>query len=138
MAADDIDVLRNELSEVFDDKPLPPGWDDDWLLIPAPSLEKALPPAFEEFRETLIPEAEEEFRQAGSEGTWRSTASDMASAPYLSHIAGSFPGGPRYNWTQGTYPHRILRRFTSHIIITTAFSRQAGVASISQWRGLVN
>jgi predicted RNA binding protein YcfA (HicA-like mRNA interferase family) len=34
MAIDDLDTLRGELPEIFDDKPLPPAWEDDWLIVP--------------------------------------------------------------------------------------------------------
>jgi predicted RNA binding protein YcfA (HicA-like mRNA interferase family) len=34
MAVDDLDALRDQMPELFNDRPLPPNWDDDWLLIP--------------------------------------------------------------------------------------------------------
>jgi hypothetical protein len=34
MAVDDLDALRDQMPELFDDRPLPPNWDDDWLIIP--------------------------------------------------------------------------------------------------------
>jgi hypothetical protein len=33
MAVDDLSVLRDQLPEVFQER-LPPGWDEDWLIIP--------------------------------------------------------------------------------------------------------
>jgi hypothetical protein len=34
-------MLGRELPEVFEDRPLDSGWQDDWVLISVPSVEKA-------------------------------------------------------------------------------------------------
>lgn len=34
MAIDDLGVLRHELSEVFEERPLPNRWEDDWVFVP--------------------------------------------------------------------------------------------------------
>ncbi len=37
MAIDDLENLRKELPDLFEDLLLPPHWDDDWIFIPDPS-----------------------------------------------------------------------------------------------------
>jgi hypothetical protein len=39
MLTDRIDDLRQELPEVFEDRPSPRGWDDDWIFIPGEAPE---------------------------------------------------------------------------------------------------
>ncbi len=34
MAVNDIDTLREQPPDLFDDRQLPPGWEEDWLVIP--------------------------------------------------------------------------------------------------------
>lgn len=34
MAIDDLDTLRHQIPELFDDRPLPSNWEEDWLIIP--------------------------------------------------------------------------------------------------------
>jgi hypothetical protein len=34
MAVDDLDILRQELPEVFKDRTVPGDWEEDWLVIP--------------------------------------------------------------------------------------------------------
>lgn len=41
MAVKDIDFLRSELPDVFEDRPMPPGWDDNWLIVPIQNAEAA-------------------------------------------------------------------------------------------------
>ena len=45
MAIDDLDILRQELPEVFKDYAVPPDWEEDWLVIPIDDPEAFQPEA---------------------------------------------------------------------------------------------
>jgi predicted RNA binding protein YcfA (HicA-like mRNA interferase family) len=45
MAIDDLDILREELPEVFKDYAVPPDWEEDWLVIPIDDPEAFQPEA---------------------------------------------------------------------------------------------
>jgi hypothetical protein len=45
MAIDDLDILRQELPEVFKDHAVPPDWEEDWLVIPIDDPEAFQPEA---------------------------------------------------------------------------------------------
>ena len=46
MPTDRIQDLRRELPEAFEDLPLDPDWDEEWLFVPVPNADTALPEAF--------------------------------------------------------------------------------------------
>jgi hypothetical protein len=54
MAVDDIESLTSELPDVFAPRTLPPGWDDDWIIIPIGAPESHLPDEEESFVGQLV------------------------------------------------------------------------------------
>lgn len=43
MAVDDLDILRQEVPELFKDQVLPSGWEDDWIFVPVEDVEGVEP-----------------------------------------------------------------------------------------------
>ena len=81
MAADDLDKLRQELPDLFENLPLPPDWDEDWIFIPDW-------PEFEEL-ETRAPVAQ--------------------SLPTLPEFGGAeFPGAPSPGYAGDVYAGDII------------------------------
>jgi predicted RNA binding protein YcfA (HicA-like mRNA interferase family) len=96
MAVDDIGKLREQLPDLFKDKPLPPGWEEDWVFVEVPKPESA----------TLPTEAPSSMNEdIGHQEKWPLSESDLfGESPVPGERtsidtpnfrdAGSFPGSP--------------------------------------------
>jgi hypothetical protein len=42
MAVEDLNTLRQQLPEVFEDMTVPDSWDDEWIIVPVEEPESAL------------------------------------------------------------------------------------------------
>jgi predicted RNA binding protein YcfA (HicA-like mRNA interferase family) len=91
MAVDDIDLFRARLPEVFEDAPLPPGFEDEWMVIPIESPEGDV--------------GEEEALLVGEQvGVAKSDAESVVDLrpPQLPTLPTNAAGGPVHDWAS---PH---------------------------------
>src|SRR5262245_37613392 len=54
MAIEDLNVFREQLPEAFEDKSLPPGWEEDWIVARIDAPESDAPSGIE-MSETAVP-----------------------------------------------------------------------------------
>ncbi len=72
MAIDDLEVLRHEMPEVFEERPVPSSWEDDWVFVPVDRPEAP----FDELSERLADPNCGDWQQDGlapHQGAWRWT-----------------------------------------------------------------
>ena len=101
MAVDDLEILQDELPELFDERRLPPGWDEDWLIFPLDSPEAKDLNSFDS-----------EILEDGDAGLtlrppgWPSNRQDDQMAPqgYLRLPEANYAGGPVTQWQSGQFP----------------------------------
>src|SRR5436309_8047999 len=86
MAVDDIDRLRIELPELFADRPLPPDWDDEWVVIPVDDPEAFGAEPSDDFQV----HARDETLGGADQALWFDPETQ---APNLGDV-GRFPGSP--------------------------------------------
>ncbi len=93
MPTDRIQDLRREVPEAFEDLPLAPDWDEEWLFVSIPNADKALPQVFED--------GIDQGDQDASPVAGAATPETLALMPT---VPGRFPGAPIAAEGSGTPP----------------------------------
>lgn len=113
MAVDDLDILRDQLPEIFQDRALPSGWEENWLIIPIDDPELG-------YSHTInVPDYEVAEDQA-SANLALNLASPVGFEPTSEMPdfgeGGSFPGAPQtqHQWKMVPPPDALAFYFPFH------------------------
>ena len=107
MAIDDLDVLSAELPQVFEPWALPPGWSDDWLILPVKDVEDTAPVASEVGLDlaALLEDEEQNERQTEDDSSLGFRVPFPDDWPRIEWPGGTvFAGMPIGRWKDSRYP----------------------------------
>src|SRR5262247_1912452 len=110
MAVDDLGSLRNELPDLFSDRDLPAGWEENWVFVKIDDPESAHPPAESDLI-AATDNIESWLRPPDSDAQGNRAGSGSTAAPEFGVIAvpdfdssPSFPGAPNSTHVEHVVP----------------------------------